>query len=186
MGILEKLRPSPRWKHADPTVRVAAIYELGPDESDVLHVLGREDGEARVRRAAAARIDDVLVLGDIAKTDPDEDVRTEAVRGLAGIAAEADNPALAIDAVRQLLSLGRLKEIVLVARESSIAEVRARGRGCSRRPAFARGDQPPCVGWRLAAPRARPADRPRGAPQRRRQGRTHGCRRGGPRTPLRR
>ena len=125
MGILEKLRPSPRWKHADPTVRVAAIYELGPDESDVLHVLGREDGEARVRRAAAGRIDDVLVLGDIAKTDPDEDVRTEAVRGLAGIAAEADNPALAIDAVRQLLSLGRLKEIVLVARESSIAEVRA-------------------------------------------------------------
>ena len=125
MGILEKLRPSPRWKHADPTVRVSAIYELGPDESDVLHVLGREDGEARVRRAAAARIDDVLVLGDIAKTDPDEDVRTEAVRGLAGIAAEADNPSLAIDAVRQLLSLGRLKEIVLVARESSIAEVRA-------------------------------------------------------------
>src|SRR6187401_1107708 len=102
MGILEKLRPSPRWRHADPTVRVAAIYELGPDESDVLHVLGREDGEARVRRAAAARIDDVLVLGDIAKTDPDEDVRTEAVRGLAGIAAEADNPGLAIDAVRQL------------------------------------------------------------------------------------
>ena len=125
MGILEKLRPSPRWRHADPTVRVAAIYELGPDESGVLHALGREDGEARVRRAAAARIDDVLVLGDIAKTDPDEDVRTEAVRGLAGIAAEADNPALAIDAVRQLLSLGRLKEIVLVARESSSAEVRA-------------------------------------------------------------
>jgi hypothetical protein len=104
---------------------VAAIYELGPEESDVLHALGREDGEARVRRAAAARIDDVLVLGDIAKTDPDEDVRTEAVRGLAGIAAEADNPALAIDAVRQLLSLGRLKEIVLVARESSSAEVRS-------------------------------------------------------------
>ena len=125
MGILEKLRPSPRWRHADPTVRVAAIYELGPDESGVLHALGREDGEARVRRAAAARIDDVLVLGDIAKTDPEEDVRTEAVRGLAGIAAEADNPALAIDAVRQLLSLGRLKEIVLVARESSSAEVRA-------------------------------------------------------------
>ena len=125
MGILEKLRPSPRWRHADPTVRVAAIYELGPEESDVLHALGREDGEARVRRAAAARIDDVGVLGDIAKTDPDEDVRTEAVRGLAGIAAEADNPALAIDAVRQLLGLGRLREIVLVARESSSAEVRA-------------------------------------------------------------
>ena len=71
------------------------------------------------------------------KTDPDEDVRTEAVRGLAGIAAEADNPALAIDAVRQLLELGRLKEIVLVARESSIAEVRAAVVDATRRPAFA-------------------------------------------------
>jgi hypothetical protein len=124
MGILEKLRPSPRWRHTDPTVRVAAIYELGPDESDVLHALGREDGEARVRRAAAARIDDVQVLGDIAKTDPDEEVRSEALRGLAGIAAEADNPVQAIDAARQLLSLGRMKEIILVARESSSAEVR--------------------------------------------------------------
>ena len=54
MGILEKLRPQPRWKHADPTVRVAAVYELGPD---ALHALAREDAEARVRRAAVTRID---------------------------------------------------------------------------------------------------------------------------------
>jgi hypothetical protein len=125
MGILEKLRPSPPWKHADPTVRVAAIYELGPDEAAVLHTLGREDSEHRVRRAAVARIDDVQVLGDIAQSDPDEDVRAEAVRGLAGIAAEADHLAQAIDAVGRLLSLGRLKEMVLVAREGSSAEVRA-------------------------------------------------------------
>jgi hypothetical protein len=124
MGILEKLRPAPRWKHTDPTVRVSAIYELGPDESDVLHTLGREDGEARVRRAAAARIDNVAVLSEIARTDPDEDVRNEAVRGLAGIAAEADNPAQAMDAARQLLSLGKTKEVVLLARQSSSADVR--------------------------------------------------------------
>jgi hypothetical protein len=125
MGILEKLRPQPRWKHADPTVRVAAVYELGPDESEALHAIAREDAEARVRRAAVTRIDELDVLGEIAKTDPDEEVRAEAVRGLAGIAAEADDTAQAIDAVRRLLALGRTKEIVLVARDSSSADVRA-------------------------------------------------------------
>jgi uncharacterized protein DUF349 len=125
MGILEKLRPPPRWKHADPTVRVAAVYELGPDEADTLHALAREDAEARVRRAAVTRIDEAGVLGEIARTDPDENVRAEAVRGLAGIAAEADDPMQAVDAVRQLMALGRTKEIVLVARDSSSADVRA-------------------------------------------------------------
>ena len=124
MGILEKLRPQPRWKHADPTVRVAAVYELGPDESDALHAVAREDVEARVRRAAVTRIDEADVLAEIARTDPEEEVRAEAVRGLAGIAAEADDPAQAIDAVRRLMALGRAKEIILVARDSSSAEVR--------------------------------------------------------------
>jgi len=125
MGILEKLRPLPRWKHADPTVRVSAVYELGPDEADTLYALAREDAEARVRRAAVTRIDEAGVLGEIARTDPDEDVRAEAMRGLAGVAAEADDPMQAVNAVRQLIALGRTKEIVLVARDSSSADVRA-------------------------------------------------------------
>jgi hypothetical protein len=124
MGILEKLRPQPRWKHADPGVRVAAVYELGPDESEVLHALAREDAEARVRRAAVTRIDEVSVLAEIAGADPDEDVRAEAVRGLAGVAAEADDLAQASEAVRQLVGLGRIKEIVLVARDSSSPDIR--------------------------------------------------------------
>ena len=125
MGILEKLRPNPRWKHVDPTVCVAAVYELGPEDSDTLHALAREDAEARVRRAAVTRIDAASVLGDVAKTDPDPEVRSEAVRGLAGIAAEADDFAHATDAVRQLMDLGKTKEVVLVARDSSSAEVRS-------------------------------------------------------------
>ena len=125
MGILEKLRPQPRWKHTDPSVRVAAVYELGGDEGEALHALAREDAEPRVRRAAVTRIDDVAILGEIARTDPDGDVRAEAVRGLAGVAAEADEVEQAIDASRQLLALGRTKEIVLVARDSSSPAVRA-------------------------------------------------------------
>ena len=125
MGILEKLRPLPRWKHTDPAVRAAAVYELGPADLETLHTVAREDAEARVRRAAVTRIDEVAVLGEIARTDPDEDVRAEAVRGLAGVAAEADDVAQAIEAVRQLLALGRTREIVLIARDSSSPDVRA-------------------------------------------------------------
>jgi hypothetical protein len=124
MGILEKLRPQPRWKHTDPVVRAAAVYELGVDDVDALLALAREDADPRVRRAAVARLDAPVVLGEIGGTDPDEDVRGEAIRGLAGIAAEADEASRAVDAVRELLTLQRVKEIVIVARDSRSSEVR--------------------------------------------------------------
>ena len=125
MGILEKLRPLPRWKHADPAVRAASVYDLGPDEAEALLALAREDAEARVRRAAVTRLDDPAVLGDIARTDPDEDVRAEAIRGLAGLAAETEDAAHASAVVRQLVALGRMKEVVVIARAGTTAEVRA-------------------------------------------------------------
>jgi hypothetical protein len=125
MSILEKLRPTPRWKHADPSVRAAAVYEIGPDEGDALRALAREDADARVRRAAVTRLDDATALADIASTDPDEEVRSEAVRGLAGLAAEADDVSAAIAAVRLLLVLRRTKEVVVVARASTSSEVRS-------------------------------------------------------------
>src|SRR3954453_19033280 len=124
MGILEKLRPQPRWKHADPAVRAAAVYELGPDEADALRALAREDAEARVRPGPAARIDAPAVLADIGRTDPDEDVRTEAIRNLAGLGAETDDVVRGSEVVRHLLALGRTKEAVLVVRENVQAPVR--------------------------------------------------------------
>ena len=124
MGILEKLRPGPRWKHADPAVRAASVYELGPDESDALLALAREDAESRVRRAAVTRVTDAAILGDIARTDPDEDVRAEAIRGLAGLAAETDDAARAADVARQLIALGRTKEVVLAVRDGANPQVR--------------------------------------------------------------
>lgn len=125
MGILEKLRPQPRWKHTDPAVRAAAVYELGPEEGEALRTLAREDAEARVRRAAVTRLDDETVLAEIARTDPDEDVRLEAVRSLAGLAAETEEVERATAAVRHLLALGRTREAVAVARDAAHADVRA-------------------------------------------------------------
>ena len=124
MGILEKLRSVPRWKHADPAVRAAAVYEIGADDSDALRTLAREDAEARVRRAAVTRLDDIALLGDIARTDPDDDVKAEAVRVLAGLGAEASAPATALDVVSHLAAAGRTREIVVVVRENASPDVR--------------------------------------------------------------
>jgi hypothetical protein len=106
-------------------VRAAAVYDLGADDAEALLALAREDGEVRVRRAAVTRVDDLAVLAEIARTDPEDEVRHEAIRGLAGLAAEAEAPGLAADAVRHLIALGRLKEVVVVARSNPSLEVRA-------------------------------------------------------------
>ena len=71
------------------------------------------------------RLDDLPVLADIARTDPDEDVRADAVRGLAGLAAETDDDARATDAVRHLIELGRTREVVVVARENPHLSIRS-------------------------------------------------------------
>ena len=125
MGILEKLRSQPRWKHADPSVRVAAVYEIGPDESDVLVSMARDDAEARVRRAAASRLLDTAVLGDLFRTDPDTDVRAEALRQLVGVAAETPDEGVARDVVQQLAEAGRFKELTVIARASAHPGVKA-------------------------------------------------------------
>src|SRR5688500_10622574 len=125
MGIIDKCRLQTRRKHADPAVRAAAVSDLGPDEADALRALAREDAAPRVRRAAVNRIDELTVLADVARTDPDEDVRADAIRGLAGLAAEADEASRAVDAVRHLISLGRTREVLVAARENREATIRA-------------------------------------------------------------
>jgi hypothetical protein len=125
MGLLEKLRPQPRWRHADPSVRIAAVYDLGPDDADTLTGLARDDGDARVRRAAVGRLTDVEVLEDIGRTDPDEDVRGEAVRALAGLGAEAADAEKASTVARALIALGRFKEAVAAARDNPSPAARA-------------------------------------------------------------
>ena len=124
MGLLEKLRPQPRWKHSDPSVRAAAVYDLGVGDVEALHALAREDADARVRRAAVTRLGAGDVLAEVARTDPDEEVRAEAVRVLAGLAAEAESAGAAIEALGHLVDLGRTREVVIIARSASSTEVR--------------------------------------------------------------
>lgn len=81
MSLFDRLKPTPRWKHADAQIRLTAVQELGAsgeDAAQILSTLARCDADARVRRAAVARLDDPLVLGEVARQDGDEDVRQQA------------------------------------------------------------------------------------------------------------
>src|SRR5689334_4633869 len=99
MGILDKLKPTPRWKHADPSVRLEAVREL--EDAVELAILAESDPDARVRRAAVPRTMDPEVLGRMAAGDADPETRDRAADRLVALATGTDQDA-AMAAVRAL------------------------------------------------------------------------------------
>src|SRR3989442_14727102 len=86
MALLDRFRTHPRQKHPDPAVRLAFVQEIPIDERELLAEIAREDADARVRRAAVAKLMDVAALAGVAKNDADEGGRAQAgamPRGLA-------------------------------------------------------------------------------------------------------
>lgn len=131
MGFLDKLKPQPRWKHADPAVRLDAIKEV--DDPQELIGLAEGDPDVRVRRAAQVRVEDAATLGRIASSDPDGENRDRAADRLVVLATRgsdgpADGPALsatevalALDAVRAIADGRRLST---VAKSAAVDAVR--------------------------------------------------------------
>ncbi len=110
MGILDLLKPQPRWKHADPAIRLEAIREL--NDPIELAVLAETDPDARVRRASVARTDDVATLARIAAQDADDDTRDRATERLLTIAlAPETDEATSLEAVRSISDQRRLSAI---------------------------------------------------------------------------
>src|SRR5262245_6424736 len=114
MGFLDKLKPQPRWKHADPAVRLEALKEL--DDLLELGVMAESDADVRVRRSALGRVVAADVLGRIANADADQETRDRAAERLVALAsrtggAESDTDALALEAVRQLNDSRRLSTV---------------------------------------------------------------------------
>ena len=110
MGILDRLKPQPRWKHADAAVRLEALREL--DDAVELAILAEHDADPRVRRASLARVDDVAVLARVAGGDADEETRERSADRLVALASapEADEAA-ALAAARGLLDARRLSTL---------------------------------------------------------------------------
>src|SRR5262245_50512498 len=117
MGLLDKLKPQPRWKHADPAIRLEALKEL--DDAVELGVLAETDPDVRVRRGAVARLSSPDILGRIAGQDSDEETRDRAADRLVVLASrsdktgapDAETDALAVSAVRELRDPRRLSTI---------------------------------------------------------------------------
>jgi uncharacterized protein DUF349 len=119
MALLDRFRAHPGHKHPDAAVRLAFVQELPLEERDLLTEVAREDADARVRRAAVAKLLVPPALAGVARDDADEGVRTHAVAMLRDLALEAfegvgeSESAAAVDA---LAVLPDLKALALVAK----------------------------------------------------------------------
>jgi hypothetical protein len=110
MGLLDKLKPQPRWKHTDPAIRLEAIKEL--DDQVELSLLAEQDGDVRVRRAAIAKTAEVATLGRVSTADADTETRDRAADRLLAIAtANSDDLARALAAAAALTEGKRLSTL---------------------------------------------------------------------------
>ena len=122
MALLDRFRARPAWQSPDPQVRVAAVRQLGADQSDVLASIARDDADPRVRRAAVQRLDDPAALAERAKDDGDESVRQEAASRLLHMAEVAEEPAVAEAA---MAGLGDARQLTALARAARLPSTRA-------------------------------------------------------------
>jgi len=100
--LIDKFRSRPEWQHPDAAVRAEAVLRLPASDHELVLALAREDADARVRRAAVKRLDEVPVLAEIAATDADPGVRDEAGGRLAHVAVHQHDEAAARAAVAGL------------------------------------------------------------------------------------
>ncbi len=124
MGILDKLRTQPKWKHADPAVRLEGLRDLDDSAQDALAAFATDDPDAHVRRAAVARVADPATLSAIVRNDSDSAVRDEAVARLAAEASRGAEGRGNLVAVQALGTLGRARELGTVARSQAAEPVR--------------------------------------------------------------
>jgi hypothetical protein len=120
MALLDRLRPQPAWKHADPAVRIASLDTLPESEAGVVATLARTDESPRVRRAAIARLTDADALGTIARGDVDTQVRADALARLLTLALDGTDIPRAALAAR---ALREERALVQVARSAPDAEI---------------------------------------------------------------
>jgi hypothetical protein len=129
MSFLDRFKPQPRWKHADPAVRAEAVATLPDDDEhrEVLRELSREDPDLRVRRTAGGRLTRVEDLVPLARSERDDDLRREYRERLVAIATAAAPTDAA--AALALEGLEDQKQFATIARSSPHETVRAAALG---------------------------------------------------------
>lgn len=123
MGIIDKLKGTPKWKHADAAVRLEGLKET--DDPAVFAEVLESDTEARVRRSVVNRVEDVNILAHAAKNDADEDVRDKASERLVSLAIDVgQTDALAASAAAGV-DVGDQKKLSTIVKTSPHASARA-------------------------------------------------------------
>ncbi|MDR1990567.1 MAG: DUF349 domain-containing protein [Acidobacteriaceae bacterium] len=115
MTLLDKFRAPSRDKHPDPLVRLAWVQELPLTEHEAILAAAENDGDARVRKAAVAKLMVPSVLGAIAGRDGDETVRAQATAMLRDIALESFEGIGDAESLAALAALAALDDARLVA-----------------------------------------------------------------------
>jgi hypothetical protein len=128
MALLDRFRAQPRQRHVDPAVRLTFVQEIPLEERELLAEIAREDSDARVRRAAVAKLMDPIALAGVAKSDADDAVREQATDMLRDIALEGFEgvgEAESLAAVEALAAVPDLKTLAVVAKTAPRAATAA-------------------------------------------------------------
>ena len=123
MTLLDRFRTQPQ-RDPDPAVRLAYLAELPLTERDQIIAAAREDEDARVRKAAVAKLLDPQALAAIAREDADGSVREAALTMLRDIALDAFegvDDAVSLAAVEALGDARTLAQIARTSLRESIA-----------------------------------------------------------------
>lgn len=129
MSFLDRFKPQPKWKHADPAVRAGAVAEIPNDEEHrgALLELALEDPDTRVRRAAASRLSFAEDLVRVARVEKEDDLRRSVAERLVALASAASNDDG--EAALALEGLDDQRHLSTVAKESPYDTVRTAALG---------------------------------------------------------
>src|SRR5262249_52803593 len=130
MTLLDRFRTQSRDKHPDPAVRLAFVDELPLDDRTTIAAMAGEDEDARVRRAAVAKLMAPSALAAIARDDLDEGVRQQAVSMLRDIALEAFEDVGESESLEALEEIGDARTLAQIAKSATreIVAIRALSR----------------------------------------------------------
>lgn len=129
MSFLDRFKPQPKWRHADPAVRAGAVADVPDDDEHrvVLLELASEDPDPRVRRAASSRLSFAEDLVRVARAEKDDDLRRSVAERLVALAsAPSDDDG---EAALALEGLEDQRHLSTVAKESPHDTVRTAALG---------------------------------------------------------
>ena len=129
MTLLDRFRAQPPQKHSDPVVRLAYVQEIPIDERDLLAEIARDDVDARVRRAAVAKLMNPSALAGVADADPDPGVRDGALAMLRDIALDAFEGLAEAESLAAVEALSDPRMLATVAKAALREEVALRALG---------------------------------------------------------